>query len=408
MPDISGFDILKIISEDYSDIPVIVITAHSDLDSAVSSYKSGAFEYLPKPFDINDAVSLILRAANQSSSEISFDENNTSTKMIGKAPAMQEVFRAIGRLSHSNMNVLVTGESGTGKELVAKSLHENSPRANGPFVALNTSAFVADLLESELFGHEKGSFTGAEKLRIGRFEQADGGTLFLDEIGDMSLELQARLLRVLAESEFFRVGGLKSIKVNVRVIAATNKNLFELVNKGIFREDLYYRLNVMSIEVPSLRARVEDISTLAKYYLKEASNELEISPKFFSEESILLLERYSWPGNVRELINLCRRVAVTAAGQAVSIDEIPINRGQEPDLSEKEDWSKGLSEWVTNELSKERHRPLLDDVIPIIEKTLIYAALKKAGGKKLEAAKLLGWGRNTLSRKIKLMEIEDI
>ena len=317
---------------------------------------------------------------------------------------MQEVFRAIGRLSHSSLNVLITGESGTGKELVAKSLHENSPRSSGPFVALNTSAFVADLLESELFGHEKGSFTGAEKLRIGRFEQANGGTLFLDEIGDMSLDLQARLLRVLAESEFFRVGGLKSIKVDVRVIAATNKNLFKLVENGSFREDLYYRLNVMSIEVPSLRDRDEDIASLANYYLKQASHELDISPKLFTEEALSVLEAYSWPGNVRELINICRRVSVTAAGQSVLPEEIPLQQPEEP--QDSNGWSKGLSEWVTSELSRERNKPLLDEVIPIIEQILIKAALKKAGGKKLEAAKLLGWGRNTLTRKIKAMGIE--
>jgi len=403
MPDISGFDILKKISEDHSNIPVIVITAHSDLDNAVSSYQRGAFEYLPKPFDINDAVSIILRAAKQTPYKVVADDSSIP-KMIGKAPAMQEVFRAIGRLSHSSMNVLITGESGTGKELVAKSLHENSPRAREPFIPLNTSAFVADLLESELFGHEKGSFTGAEKLRIGRFEQANGGTLFLDEIGDMSLDLQARLLRVLAESEFFRVGGLKSIKVDVRVIAATNKNLFKLVENGSFREDLYYRLNVMSIEVPSLRDRDEDIASLANYYLKQASHELDISPKLFTEEALSFLETYSWPGNVRELINICRRVAVTAAGQSVLPEAIPLQQSQEP--HESNGWSKGLSEWVTSELSRERNKPLLDEVIPIIEQILIKAALKKVGGKKLEAAKLLGWGRNTLTRKIKAMGIK--
>jgi two-component system, NtrC family, nitrogen regulation response regulator GlnG len=315
MPDMTGLELMERLARTDPDIPVIVITAHSDLDSAVSAYQGGAFEYLPKPFDIDEAIELVSRAARQRSRDSAQPTTVKPTpRIIGQAPAMQEVFKAIGRLSRSSMTVLITGESGTGKELVARALHDNSPRADAPFVALNTSAIAAELLESELFGHEKGAFTGATERRIGRFEQANGGTLFLDEIGDMSPALQTRLLRVLAESEFHRVGGQAAIRVDVRVIAATHQDLAQGAATGRFREDLYHRLNVMRIEVPPLRQRREDIKELSRFYLEQAANELGVAPKTLSADAVEALQRYDWPGNVRELVNVCRRLTVTAAG----------------------------------------------------------------------------------------------
>ena len=323
MPEMSGLELLEALAAREPDLPVIVMTAHSDLDSAVAAYKGGAFEYLPKPFDIDEAVELISRAAQARLPSGNGAAPRKPQTIIGQAPAMQEVFRAIGRLSRTSMTVLITGESGTGKELVARALHENSPRANEPFVALNTSAIAAELLESELFGHEKGAFTGADQRRIGRFEQAEGGTLFLDEIGDMSPALQTRLLRVLAENEFFRVGGQQIIKVDVRVIAATHQDLARAVEAGRFREDLFHRLNVMRIEVPPLRARREDIVELARFYLTKAAEELSLVPKTLTNEAAQLFLNYDWPGNVRELVNLCRRLTVTAAGREITAYDLP-------------------------------------------------------------------------------------
>src|SRR6187402_74023 len=317
----SGLELLRNVHEHHPGLPVIVMTAHSDLGSAVSAYESGAFEYLPKPFDVDHAVDLVRRAAQ--ASERPADSAAVAPQMaelLGKAPAMQQVFRAVGRLSRSSVNVLVTGESGTGKELVARALHEHSPRANKAFIALNTSAIPSELLESELFGHEKGSFTGADAMRRGRFEQADGGTLFLDEIGDMSLPLQTRLLRVLAEGEFYRVGGQSPIRVDVRVIAATHQNLEDRVAKGQFREDLFHRLNVIRIELPPLRSRREDVSMLLGHYMALAANELGVDTKTLASDAMELLSRYSWPGNVRELVNLCRRLTVLAPGTEVHVD----------------------------------------------------------------------------------------
>jgi two-component system nitrogen regulation response regulator GlnG len=317
---------------------------------------------------------------------------------------MQEVFKAIGRLSRSSMTVLITGESGTGKELVARALHDNSPRAREPFIALNTSAIPGELLESELFGHEKGAFTGAAERRIGRFEQANGGTLFLDEIGDMSVALQTRLLRVLAESEFFRVGGQTPIRVDVRVIAATHQDLAQAVREGRFREDLYHRLNVMRIEVPALRHRREDIPELTRAYLEQAASELGVAPKTLSPEAADVLLKYDWPGNVRELVNLCRRLTVTAAGREVAVQDLPHELGglaAEPSA----DWTSGLASWAEGRLAGGA-LPLLADALPAFERTLIVTALRRARGKRLEAAKLLGWGRNTLTRKIKELGLE--
>jgi two-component system nitrogen regulation response regulator GlnG len=406
MPDMSGLELMERLAHSDPDIPVIVITAHSDLDSAVSAYQGGAFEYLPKPFDIDEAMELVSRAARQRTRGATEQAQAKPTpRIIGQAPAMQDVFKAIGRLSRSSMTVLITGESGTGKELVARALHDNSPRANGPFIALNTSAIAAELLESELFGHEKGAFTGATERRIGRFEQANGGTLFLDEIGDMSLALQTRLLRVLAESEFFRVGGQTPIRVDVRVIAATHQDLSQAVAASRFREDLYHRLNVMRIEVPPLRQRRDDIKELTRFYLEQAANELGVAPKTLSPEAAEVLLKYDWPGNVRELVNVCRRLTVTAAGREIAVQDLPHELGGIGSQATA-DWTMGLAQWAEGQLAVTASTPLLDEALPAFERTLIVTALRRARGKRLEAAKLLGWGRNTLTRKIKELGLE--
>lgn len=406
MPDMSGLELMERLAASDPEVPVIVITAHSDLDSAVSAYQGGAFEYLPKPFDIDEAIELVSRAARHNGRHQSTESPTAKTpRIIGHAPAMQDVFKAIGRLSRSSMTVLITGESGTGKELVARALHENSPRAREPFVALNTSAIAAELLESELFGHEKGAFTGAMERRIGRFEQADGGTLFLDEIGDMSPALQTRLLRVLAESEFFRVGGQTPIRVDVRVIAATHQDLGLAVQQGRFREDLYHRLNVMRIEVPPLRHRREDIPELARFYLQRAASELGVAPKTLSQPVADLMMRYDWPGNVRELVNVCRRLTVTAAGREIVVQDLPSELGG-AERGSAADWTTELAQWAEGQLAAGPPEPLLSEALPAFERTLIVTALRSARGKRLEAAKLLGWGRNTLTRKIKELGLE--
>jgi len=407
MPDMTGLDLIERLHANAPDIPVIVITAHSDLDSAVAAYQSGAFEYLPKPFDIDEAVDLVNRAAVQRKRTQATQSGRPPAKsIIGKAPAMQEVFKAIGRLSRTSMTVLITGESGTGKELVARALHDNSPRADKTFVALNTSAIAAELLESELFGHEKGAFTGATERRVGRFEQADGGTLFLDEIGDMSAALQTRLLRVLAEGEFFRVGGQTPIRVDVRVIAATHQDLSTAVSSGRFREDLYHRLNVMRIEVPPLRNRREDIIDLADFYLEHTAVELGVAAKTLSPAAAERFRSYDWPGNVRELVNLCRRLTVTAAGREIVEQDLPPELGIVATIEEG-GWIERLDRWADDRLASKSSQPLLADALPAFERTLIRAALKRARGKRLEAAKLLGWGRNTLTRKIKELGLDD-
>ena len=406
MPEMTGLELIEMLHSTDPEIPAIVITAHSDLDSAVAAYKSGAFEYLPKPFDVDEAVELVSRAARQrNKGTVEELATHGPKSIIGKAPAMQEVFKAIGRLSRASMTVLITGESGTGKELVARALHENSPRAERTFVALNTSAIAAELLESELFGHEKGAFTGATERRIGRFEQSDGGTLFLDEIGDMSPALQTRLLRVLAEGEFFRVGGQTPIKVDVRVIAATHQNLAKSVEQGNFREDLYHRLNVIRIEVPPLRNRREDIVDLARFYLDVAASELGVSAKSLSDGAAAHFLSYAWPGNVRELVNLCRRLTVTAAGRDIVVQDLPPELVGDGERVES-DWTAGLEQWAENRMAQQAAAPLLDEAMPAFERTLIRIALRRARGKRLEAAKLLGWGRNTLTRKIKELGIE--
>ncbi len=408
MPGRSGLELLTEIRGSQPELPVIVMTAHSDLDSAVAAYQGGAFEYLPKPFDIDQAVDLVRRAAQQRVRvEEVVSEARRIPEMLGQAPAMQEVFRAIGRLSRSSMTVLITGESGTGKELVARALHRHSPRANKAFIALNTSAFTADLLESELFGHEKGSFTGADQQRRGRFEQADGGTLFLDEIGDMSPQLQTRLLRVLAEGEFYRVGGQVPVRVDVRVIAATHQDLDARVKQNMFREDLLHRLNVIRIEVPPLRARREDIPELLMHYLSAAAIELGIEAKTLTPEAAAALSNFEWPGNVRQIVNACRRLTVTAPGREIKAEDIPAELGGVPGPAKLQDeWTRQLTSWAEKRLAL-GGAPLLDDAMPEFERTLIRAALRKAEGGRQEAARLLGWGRNTLTRKLKELAMDD-
>jgi two-component system nitrogen regulation response regulator GlnG len=408
MPGRSGLELLTQIRASQPELPVIVMTAHSDLDSAVAAYQGGAFEYLPKPFDIDQAVDLVRRAAQQrTAAPEPAAEARRIPEMLGQAPAMQEVFRAIGRLSRSSMTVLITGESGTGKELVARALHRHSPRAAKAFIALNTSAFTADLLESELFGHEKGSFTGADQLRRGRFEQADGGTLFLDEIGDMSPQLQTRLLRVLAENEFYRVGGQVPVRVDVRVIAATHQDLAERVRQGLFREDLLHRLNVIRIEVPPLRSRREDIPELLIHYLSAAAVELGAEPKTLTPEAAAALSNFDWPGNVRQLVNACRRLTATAPGREIKVADIPADLGGVPGAAKLQDeWTRQLTQWAERRLAA-GETPLLDDALPEFERTLIRAALRQAQGGRQEAARLLGWGRNTLTRKLKELTMDD-
>mgnify|MGYP001462100532 CR=1 FL=1 len=405
MPGISGLDLLSRVHETHPKLPVIIMTAHSDLDSAVSSYSRGAFEYLPKPFDISEAVAMANRAlahsreqkANEAPAEV-FPE---SQEIIGEAPAMQEVFRAIGRLSQSNISVLINGESGTGKELVAQALHQHSPRKEEAFVPLNVAAIPKELIESELFGHEKGAFTGATSQRTGRFEQAHGGTLFLDEIGDMPAETQTRLLRVLSDGEFFRVGGHTSIKVDVRIIAATHQNLEQLVEQHLFREDLFHRLNVIRIHIPKLADRREDIPKLANHFLNSAAKELNTESKILNADTEQYLTRLEWPGNVRQLENFCRWITVMASGREVHINDLP------PELKEHEeqlvnplDWTNGLRLWADKQLTL-GNKSILNEITPIFERTMIDIALKHSAGGKREAANLLGWGRNTLTRKLK-------
>ncbi len=414
MPGTDGLKLLERMQREYPDIPVIIMTAHSDLESAVSAYQGGAFEYLPKPFDVNEAVELVRRACNMRHERQAKQQDDSSTELlvgreiIGHAPAMQEVFRAIGRLSKSSITVLITGESGTGKELVAKALHTHSPRANKPFIALNTAAIPRELLESELFGHEKGAFTGAYAQRKGRFEQADGGTLFLDEIGDMPAELQTRLLRVLAEGTFYRVGGHTPVKVDVRIIAATHQNLEELVHKGAFREDLFHRLNVIRIHNPPLRERREDIPLLLNHFLRRAAEELQVEVKTLSARVTEHLQTLVWAGNVRQLENTCRWLTVMASGREIVMDDLPselldVDSGK-PDIPNN--WEKSLAQYADFKLNKGAHQ-LLDELYPIFERILLQAALKKTGGRKIEAAELLGWGRNTLTRKLKELGVEE-
>ncbi|MBV1884441.1 MAG: nitrogen regulation protein NR(I) [Pseudomonadales bacterium] len=408
MPGIDGLELLKSIREDHPDLPVIIMTAHSDLDSAVASYQGGAFEYLPKPFDIDEAVSLVKRAvvlSRESRTPVDTNNNNQTPEIIGEAPAMQEVFRAIGRLSNSNITVLINGQSGTGKELVAQALHRHSPRAQNPFIALNMAAIPKDLIESELFGHEKGAFTGAGGQRRGRFEQSNGGTLFLDEIGDMPLDTQTRLLRVLADGEFYRVGGHTAVQVDVRIIAATHQNLEQLVNEGKFREDLFHRINVIRIHIPKLCERREDIKQLAKHFLDQAASELSVEPKVLLPESENYLTNLPWPGNVRQLENTCRWLTVMASGREIMVSDLPGELLDAKNItSSGSSWEHALQSWADTEL-KQGRKDLLGVAVPAFEKLMIEVALKHTAGRRRDAAELLGWGRNTLTRKIKELEM---
>ena len=404
MPGPSGIDLLDKVKELRPDIPVIIMTAHSDLDSAVESYEHGAWEYLPKPFDIEEALSMVKRAT--SADEVNKEEpTETQAEVIGEAPAMQEVFRAIGKLSNSNSTVLLNGESGTGKELVARALYQHSPRKDKTFIALNMADIPKELLEAELFGHEKGAFTGADERRIGRFEQADGGTLFLDEIGDMQLETQTRLLRVLSNGEFYRVGGREPIKVDVRIITATHQNIEDLVKAGNFREDLFHRLNVIKLSLPKLNERKEDIPTLVKHFFQKSSDELVEEKKYLSAEVEDYFMTLSWPGNVRQLENTCRWLTVMSPTREVKLEDLPDDLKVE-NIENMNDWTKVLQTWSENYLAKGNNN-LLEEAIPDFERTIIKVALNKTMGRKKEAAELLGWGRNTLTRKIKELGLDN-
>ncbi|MBK1733705.1 nitrogen regulation protein NR(I) [Halorhodospira abdelmalekii] len=424
MPGMDGHTLLARVHDHDPELPVIVITAYSDLDAAVTAYEGGAFEYLPKPFDVDDAVELIQRAAMSRQPQVVAPPHlpSGSAEILGEAPALQEVFRAIGRLSRSSVTVLITGESGTGKELVARALHRHSPRGEGPFVALNMAAIPHDLMESELFGHEKGAFTGAQQMRRGRFEQAHGGSLFLDEIGDMPAELQTRLLRVLADGQFYRVGAHTAMQVDVRIIAATHQDMDHRVAEGAFREDLYHRLNVIRIRLPALRERSEDIPLLARHFLASAAKELAVEPKVLHPDVEQHLMGLAWPGNVRQLENTCRWLTVMASGQQVVLEDLPAElKSDKPRRQEREpppvecvdrdprqrgdDWLGPLATWAEEALRAGQHH-LLDEALPAFESTLIRAALEHSHGHRQEAARLLGWGRNTLTRKIKELDME--
>ena len=407
MPGTSGLELLQQMKERLPDVPVIIMTAYSDLDSAVSAFQGGAFEYLPKPFDVDHAVALIQRALEESLRQASKPEAaETAPEILGQAPAMQEIFRAIGRLSQSHVTVLINGESGTGKELVARALHRHSPRADKPFIALNTAAIPKDLLESELFGHERGAFTGAQAMRRGRFEQADGGTLFLDEIGDMPPELQTRLLRVLSDGQFYRVGGHQPIKVNVRVIAATHQNLEQRVRQGLFREDLFHRLNVIRLRLPPLRERGEDIPLLARYFLQKSARELGVEPKKLSPAAMRYLSTLSWSGNVRQLENVCHWLTVMAPGQNIEIADLPPDlREDQATAAPEKSWQETLGREAETAFNR-GEQGVMDGLSRDFEKTLINCALKHTGGRRIEAAHLLGLGRNTLTRKIQELGLE--
>ncbi|ULN64359.1 nitrogen regulation protein NR(I) [Vibrio gigantis] len=408
MPGIDGIELLHQVHQRSPDLPVIIMTAHSDLDAAVNAYQKGAFEYLPKPFDIDETLTLVERAIAHSqeqkreqASEVGEDTN--APEIIGEAPAMQEVFRAIGRLSRSSISVLINGESGTGKELVAHALHRHSPRAKKPFIALNMAAIPKDLIESELFGHEKGAFTGANSVRQGRFEQANGGTLFLDEIGDMPLDIQTRLLRVLSDGQFYRVGGHSAVKVDVRIVAATHQDLERLVHEGDFREDLFHRLNVIRIHIPALRERKQDIEKLTHHFLASAAEELGVEVKTLHPETILKLNQLNWPGNVRQLENICRWLTVMASGSEILPSDLPPELLEEKVVTTSgtgDNWQQLLADWAKCALDS-GEKELLTYALPEFERILLEAALNHTNGHKQDAAKVLGWGRNTLTRKLK-------
>ncbi|KQT13616.1 nitrogen regulation protein NR(I) [Ramlibacter sp. Leaf400] len=436
MPGGSGLDLLNKVKEKHPGLPVIIMTAFSDLDSAVSAFQGGAFEYLPKPFDLPKAIELIRRAVEESQrEEVAEERMNGAPEMLGQAPAMQDVFRAIGRLSQSMVTVMITGESGSGKELVARALHKHSPRANGPFVAINTAAIPKDLLESELFGHERGAFTGAQTMRRGRFEQAEGGTLFLDEIGDMPFDLQTRLLRVLSDGHFYRVGGHNAVKANVRVIAATHQDLEQRVKEGVFREDLFHRLNVIRLRLPALRERREDIPMLARHFLQQSAKQLGVEPKRISEAALVRLGTFAFPGNVRQLENICHWLTVMAPAQLIEPKDLPpevmagapeavtarapVESAARPveaspvtapvpavaGAVEPGNWEAGLEAEAMELLASGRH-DVWDTLNKRFESRLILTALANTRGRRIEAAQKLGIGRNTITRKIQELGLE--
>ncbi|MCX7138850.1 MAG: nitrogen regulation protein NR(I) [Proteobacteria bacterium] len=406
MPGESGLELLQQAKQRYPHMPVIIMTAYSDLESAVAAFQGGAYEYLPKPFDVDHAVELIRRAMEESTRQDDVVEvAGAEPEILGQAPAMQEVFRAIGRLAQSHATVLITGESGTGKELVASALHRHSPRAAKPFIAINTAAIPKDLLESELFGHERGAFTGAQTMRRGRFEQADGGTLFLDEIGDMPADLQTRLLRVLSDGQFYRVGGHQPIKSNVRVIAATHQDLEVRVKQGLFREDLFHRLNVIRLRLPPLRERREDIPLLAKHFLAKSARELGVEAKRLTDVALKFLSAQDFPGNVRQIENLCHWLTVMAPGVSVDVNDLPSELRLEAGAAVGENWITALEREVANALNR-GESSLMDVLGPQFEKALITRALAHTGGRRIEASLLLGLGRNTLTRKIQELGLD--
>ena len=412
MPGMSGLEFLDKVSEKFPNIPTIIITAHANIDNALSAYKGGAFEYLTKPFDIDEIRKLSIKATKSKSNENNHTSIDSANNIIGKADAMQDVFKAIGKISKTDITVLIRGESGTGKELIAQSVHENSPRSKKPFIAINVAAIPHELLESELFGHEKGSFTGAQSQRIGRFEQALGGTLFLDEIGDMHPELQTRLLRVLSSHEFYRVGGQKPIKSDVRIIAATNQNIEKLIKTGKFREDLYHRLNVFRIELPPLRSRKEDIPDLVNYFLTKSAGELKTDKKTIDENATQVLNKYDWPGNIRQLENICRYMTVMAPSSIITSDDLPdeIKGSYENGVSNASDeiidtnisWEQNLSSHIKQVVSETNDLSVFSKEL---EKFFLKEALSACNGKRIDAAKILGLGRNTITRKIKELDL---
>lgn len=437
MPGVNGLELMERVHTAKPDLPVIIVTAHSDLDAAVAAFKGGAFEYLPKPFDVDSVATLVQRAAAKRVAVTAAPQAADRPAIIGAAPAMQDVFRAIGRLAASQITVLITGESGTGKELIARALHTNSPRAGKPFIAINTAAIPKDLLESEFFGHERGAFTGAQMQRKGRFEQADGGSLFLDEIGDMPADLQTRLLRVLQDGQFYRVGGVSPVNVDVRIIAATHQNLEKAVQEGRFREDLFHRLNVIRVRIPPLRERREDIPLLLRHFLDAAAKELKTEPKQLQPEVLEKLKAYDWLGNVRQLENACRWLTVMAPGRDIHLQDLPPELRQagaaapaaaapEAAVAAAADsashgaaaapavngaaaassWNEMLARWAEGRLAAGQS-DLLGEAAPLFERTLIHVALAACKGQRQEAARRLGWGRNTLTRKIKELGIDD-
>ena len=417
MPGKSGLEMLAEIKKSYPKLPIIIMTAYSDLDSAVASFQGGAFEYLPKPFDIDKAIELVRRATEESEEEEQTPAEETASEIIGKAPAMQEVFRAIGRLSQSKATVLLTGESGAGKEVVARALHKHSPRSNAPFVAINMAAIPKDLMETELFGHEKGAFTGASAIRHGRFEQADGGTLFLDEIGDMPAELQTRLLRVLSDGYYYRVGGHQSLKANVRIIAATHQNLEAMVRENRFREDLYHRLNVIRLRLPPLRERPEDIPLLVNHFLQKSAENLGVEPKLMSEEAMEFLKRFPFPGNVRQLENLCNWLVVMAPSQHIRVTDLPeeVRNGEAEKVHKNGEVSgstpaggswEELLKGEVKEMLKNQSPDLMKQLADTFESIVIGTALEYTHGRRVDAATRLGIGRNTITRKIAELKLE--